>query len=180
MTVVTKRQVRPLTNALARLSVCAMLAVVGLTWAGDRRPLMRDGLHDPRNPALSMLQEPSVTVENLPTDTAGSGVDWNEALESGMINPRTNVDPETKIKILDLDILMRKTGFAPTVLFPHRQHTQWLDCKNCHDALFKAQAGATRGVSMNAILQGESCGVCHGAVAFPLTECKRCHSVQRR
>ena len=29
------------------------------------------------------------------------------------------------------------------------------------------------------ILAGEKCGLCHGAVAFPLTECLRCHSVQR-
>jgi hypothetical protein len=26
---------------------------------------------------------------------------------------------------------------------------------------------------------GEHCGRCHGAVAFPLTECTRCHSVQQ-
>jgi hypothetical protein len=30
---------------------------------------------------------------------------------------------------------------------------------------------------MQKILDGEQCGVCHGAVAFPLTECRRCHSV---
>jgi hypothetical protein len=29
------------------------------------------------------------------------------------------------------------------------------------------------------ILSGEKCGLCHGAVSFPLTECKRCHSVDR-
>jgi hypothetical protein len=29
------------------------------------------------------------------------------------------------------------------------------------------------------VLSGEKCGLCHGAVAFPLTECNRCHSVQR-
>ena len=32
---------------------------------------------------------------------------------------------------------------------------------------------------MMLILQGEKCGLCHGAVAFPLTECLRCHSVSR-
>jgi ribosomal protein L40E len=32
-------------------------------------------------------------------------------------------------------------------------------------------------MSMFAILQGEFCGRCHGAVSFPLTECRRCHSV---
>jgi hypothetical protein len=32
---------------------------------------------------------------------------------------------------------------------------------------------------MNQILHGEQCGLCHGAVSFPLTECNRCHSVSR-
>jgi nitrate/TMAO reductase-like tetraheme cytochrome c subunit len=29
---------------------------------------------------------------------------------------------------------------------------------------------------MSAILLGEKCGVCHGKVAFPVSECRRCHS----
>jgi c(7)-type cytochrome triheme protein len=66
----------------------------------------------------------------------------------------------------------------PIVRFPHRQHTLWLDCVNCHDHLFKAETGATN-FSMLKILEGEQCGVCHGAVSFPLTECFRCHSVAR-
>jgi c(7)-type cytochrome triheme protein len=64
----------------------------------------------------------------------------------------------------------------PAVKFPHRQHTLWLDCSNCHNGLFKDKIGANK-FSMVAILNGEQCGLCHGAVAFPLTECNRCHSV---
>jgi hypothetical protein len=29
------------------------------------------------------------------------------------------------------------------------------------------------------ILEGKQCGQCHGAVAFPLTECARCHNTAR-
>ena len=47
-------------------------------------------------------------------------------------------------------------------------HTEWLDCTNCHDKLFLPKAGATP-VNMFAVLQGEYCGRCHGAVSFPLT-----------
>jgi c(7)-type cytochrome triheme protein len=65
------------------------------------------------------------------------------------------------------------------VLFPHRPHTEWLDCENCHDKLFKKKAGETP-INMFQVLQGEYCGRCHGAVAFPLTECRRCHSVPRQ
>jgi c(7)-type cytochrome triheme protein len=80
--------------------------------------------------------------------------------------------------VLDQDILLNLKGGTPIVRFPHLQHTLWLDCSNCHDKIFKQQTGATK-ISMQKILQGEQCGVCHGAVAFPLTECTRCHSVPR-
>ena len=70
-------------------------------------------------------------------------------------------------------------GGMPAVRFPHRQHTEWLDCKNCHDGIFKMRTGETK-ISMFLILQGEQCGVCHGAVAFPLTECMRCHSISKQ
>jgi c(7)-type cytochrome triheme protein len=66
----------------------------------------------------------------------------------------------------------------PLVLFPHRPHTEWLDCNNCHDKIFVKKVDANP-VNMFAILSGQYCGQCHGAVAFPLTECNRCHSVPR-
>ncbi|HUS55503.1 MAG TPA: c(7)-type cytochrome triheme domain-containing protein [Thermohalobaculum sp.] len=77
--------------------------------------------------------------------------------------------------VLDLDIVFTETAGQPYVVFPHRQHTEWLDCANCHPAIFKAKRGAND-FGMLDVLNGEYCGRCHGAVAFPLTECKRCHS----
>ncbi len=139
-------------------------------------PLEKDGLHDPRNPGLRELQQPADALRPLPRDTAGNLVRWVQALESGAINPRTNILPETTVRVLDQDIIVSKFGSMPAVKFPHRQHTLWLDCSNCHDQLFKPVAGANT-FSMAAILNGEQCGLCHGAVAFPLTECNRCHSV---
>lgn len=139
-------------------------------------PLERDGLHDPASQALRVLQQPAAALSQLPPDTAGNMVRWVRALEEGKITPRTNIRPETKIQVLDQDILLDLNGSMPVVRFPHKQHTQWLDCSNCHDHLFKRKTGATK-ISMLAILQGEQCGLCHGAVSFPLTECSRCHSV---
>jgi c(7)-type cytochrome triheme protein len=153
-----------------------LLALLRPSAAGEWKPLAEDGVHDPTNPALSLLQEPAEALSQLPPDTAGNKVRWVEALQSGYINPRTNIQPETKIEVLDLDIIMPRTGSAAFVRFPHKPHTEWLDCSNCHDAIFKAKAGATP-VDMLQILSGEYCGRCHGAVAFPLTECSRCHSV---
>ena len=31
-------------------------------------------------------------------------------------------------------------------------------------------------LSLASILLGEQCGVCHGKVAFPVSECRKCHS----
>jgi c(7)-type cytochrome triheme protein len=150
----------------------------GLAMAGDWLPLEKDGIHDPTNPGLKLLQEPREALSRLPTDTSGNQVRWVEALDKGFINPRTNLFPETKINFRDTDVLLNLRGGTAIVRFPHRQHTLWLDCSNCHEHLFKSKEGANK-LSMMQILQGEQCGVCHGAVAFPLTECTRCHSVPR-
>jgi c(7)-type cytochrome triheme protein len=163
---------RSLCLAAVPLGVAAIAVAAGSLWPR----LEADGLHDPRNPAITQLQQPAQALEPLPRDTAGNLVNWVRAIDSGAINPRSHLLPQTEVRLLDQDIIISKFGSMPAVKFPHRQHTLWLDCANCHDRLFKAQAGANR-YSMSAILNGEQCGLCHGAVAFPLTECNRCHSV---
>jgi c(7)-type cytochrome triheme protein len=146
--------------------------------ARDWLPLENDGLRDPTSPAVKLLQQPAEALSKLPPDGAGNLVRWVEAIESGAINPRTSLRPETKIRLRDDFIIMSPTGSMPPVRFPHRAHTLWLDCDNCHEYPFKSKTGSNR-ISMLAILEGEQCGLCHGAVAFPLTECSRCHSVPR-
>ena len=160
--------------ALVLACVCAL----ALAATGKWMPIASDGVHDPRSPAVGVLQEPAEALGALPYDTAGNQVRWMRALDSGAIQPRTNILPETKVNLRTTDVLLKNTGEMPMVRFPHRQHTAWLDCSNCHEQLFNTRAGTTR-INMMQILSGEKCGVCHGAVAFPLTECTRCHSVQR-
>ena len=163
------------------LGVAAACMVAGLAWgAGTQLPLAKDQIHDPANPAIKLLQEPSEALANLPPDAVGNRVRWVQALEKGLIAPRASILPGTEVKVLDQDVIMPRTGEMFMVRFPHKQHTEWLDCSNCHEKLFKSKAGATTTVNMFEILQGEYCGVCHGAVAFPLTECRRCHSVERK
>lgn len=164
----------------SRASVLAvLLLLVAVAWATTRGvPLVKDGLHDPTSPAIGQLQEPSEAFAPLPEDTAGNRVRWMRALDEGHIKPRTNIQPETKVNLRTTEVLLKNTGEMPMVRFPHRQHTAWLDCSNCHEELFLREAGKTK-LNMFMILAGEKCGLCHGAVAFPLTECQRCHSVQR-
>lgn len=154
--------------------VCAVAAASAAKWMS----IADDGVHDPASPAVGLLQEPREALGGLPLDTAGNQVRWVQALDQGLIQPRTNIHPETIVNLRTTDVLLTKTSVYPMVRFPHRQHTAWLDCSNCHDHLFQQKAGATP-IGMMSILMGEKCGVCHGAVAFPLTECNRCHSVVR-
>jgi c(7)-type cytochrome triheme protein len=161
--------------------VLAVLFLAGYAWAGGKQvPLAKDGVHDVASPAIRMLQEPADALATLPSDVVGNQVRWVKALELGNITPRANIFPGTTVKVLDLDVIMPRTAEMPMVKFPHRQHTEWLDCSNCHEKLFISKAGANKAVNMFEVLQGEYCGLCHGAVAFPLTECNRCHSVVRK
>ena len=150
--------------------------VISDEFGREWRKLSRDGMHDPANDMIAYLQEPAEALSTLPPDgPEGNKVDWMAALSRGLINPRTNIRPETKVRVLDLDIVFEDTAGHPYVVFPHRQHTEWLDCSNCHPKIFKAKKGAND-FGMFDVLQGDYCGQCHGAVAFPLTQCRRCHS----
>jgi c(7)-type cytochrome triheme protein len=162
--------------ARAALALAVFLAAAA-AWPQERSwtPLAADGVHDPASPALRLLQQPAEALSSLSPDTAGNKVRWVQALERGEIQPRTNIFPEPRVNVLDLDNYLSIGGSMPAVRFPHRQHTLWLDCSNCHEHLFKSKAGANK-LSMMKILEGEQCGLCHGAVSFPLTECNRCHS----
>lgn len=168
----------PTRRALLLLLALAAAAA----WAGPdlRRwlPLARDGLHDPASPGTRQLQEPREALSVLAPDTAGNQVRWVEALERGQITPRSTIDPGTEVRLREDDILLNLQGGTPIVRFPHRAHTLWLDCSNCHEEIFVSRTGANR-LDMRKMLLGQQCGVCHGAVAFPLTECARCHSVAR-
>jgi len=156
----------------------ALLALSTAALAAKWMTLETDGLHDPSSPALKLLQNPEEALSVLPPDTACNKVDWIRALQNGYIKPRSSIQGRTDEEVLDLNVLMKGTGArsVPYILFPHKPHTEWLACKNCHEHLFKSEAGATK-FTMMEILDGEFCGTCHGAVSFPLTECNRCHSV---
>jgi c(7)-type cytochrome triheme protein len=103
-------------------------------------------------------------------------VDWVAALDQGKIAPRADLLGETQMQTMDLDILMKNTQYMPWVKFPHLQHTKWLACSNCHPSIFIPKQDANP-ISMNKVLRGEYCGVCHDKVAFALFICERCHSV---
>ena len=156
------------------LVVLFAAATAGIA-AGNWSSLRNDRLHDPGSPSLRVLQEPEEALSLLPPDTAGNKVNWVKALQMGVIDPRASLREDREHEILDQDVLMKDTLPLPYVRFPHRPHSEWMACENCHEEIFIAVTGANE-INMGKILNGEYCGDCHGAVAFPLTECNRCHN----
>lgn len=139
----------------------------------------KDGIHDPDSPGTLLLQEPKVAFDSLSKSKSGNRVDWVKALQGHEIAPRYDrLSDDAGPVVMDLNIVREVKGSMPDVVYPHKQHTEWLDCSNCHPAIFIPQKGANQ-ISMASILLGQACGVCHGKVAFPVSECRKCHSKQK-
>lgn len=172
-------------------SVCGVLMLVHGVFAQDNpnafnrlmtppsernAPPESDGIHDPTADGTMILQPPREAFAGLPKSRAGNYINWSKAIEDGVLQPRYDIhNPDANPVVLDLNIVREVKGTMPDVVYPHKQHTQWLDCANCHPAIFIPMKGANQ-ISMASIMMGEKCGVCHGKVAFPVSECRRCHS----
>jgi len=113
----------------------------------------------------------------MPRTKFGNWIDWSQAVRMGRIRPKQSIleddyesmpfDKEIKLEAIWSD--------APEAIFPHKSHTFWLDCANCHPYVFNIKKKATKDLTMNNILKGDFCGACHLNVAFPLDDCVRCH-----
>lgn len=140
-----------------------------------RRAIDSVQLLDPSNPDQARLQTIEEATRHLPYDANGFP-DWMQALRQGLIKPRAGISETAKMEVLDLDIVMRNTKEMPFVRFPHRSHTEWLACSNCHPDPFPTEAGRSQ-IQMRNIFRGEYCGKCHDRVAFvTFFSCNRCHS----
>ena len=143
------------------------------------------GIGDPNKPSseaykIGMMDRPAALAgAGLPKDKFGL-VDWVAVVKQGVINPVGNLEPgKPDIPPFEMDILIKSKGdFVNNVLFPHDSHTYWLSCENCHPAIFAMSKGKNK-MSMVEIGKGKWCGKCHGKVAFPLTDCSRCHTKKK-
>jgi len=114
---------------------------------------------------------------DLPKDRFGL-IDWADAIKSGAVKPSHSLNPEEPdTPPLDMDVVIfTKSKTQPDVIFPHKVHTMWLTCVNCHPSIFPTNAKeANAMMTMPKISAGEFCGRCHQRVAFPLSDCLRCH-----
>jgi c(7)-type cytochrome triheme protein len=132
------------------------------------------------NGNISFGEEKFKDLASLPMARYGNRIDWSKALREGMISPRQSILDDSYAPIpfvKELRLEAEETNIAPAV-FSHREHTQWLDCANCHPQIFKIKKKTTENFSMDNILKGEFCGACHLTVAFPVNDCKRCHCAE--
>ena len=114
---------------------------------------------------------------DLPRKGRSGEVDWEEAEARGRIRLLDYIEgvsiPRTAIK-MDKDVTIASQGWMTDVRFSHKKHAVWNGCEVCHPEIFPNGPGAGRR-SMQQISAGESCGACHGKVAFSLGDCRRCH-----
>jgi c(7)-type cytochrome triheme protein len=115
----------------------------------------------------------------LPKERFGNGIDWEKAEQMGLIKPVSFLDNVTPRKPLvvqkDFELNPKVEGM-PDIIFSHQKHTDWNGCELCHPDIFFGVKKGTSHYSMVDISQGKFCGACHISVAFPLTDCQRCHS----
>lgn len=144
------------------------------------------GVGDPNKPAGAAYQAgrgwhpAALAGANLPKDKYGL-IDWAKLVREKLVKPRHSLDPaEEEMPPLPMDVLIEAKGdFVANVIFPHEMHTYWLKCEVCHPKIFVPSAGQNK-MSMVEIVQGQWCGRCHGKVAFPLSDCKKCHTSPKK
>lgn len=114
--------------------------------------------------------------ESLPKAAYGYGVDWVMAMQDKRITPADFLSISSHPVILDKTLTIEAGwNFISPSIFPHRPHSEQLDCNSCHPDIFNIQKKGTKDFNMESMLGGDFCGVCHRNVAFPLHDCKRCH-----
>ena len=116
-------------------------------------------------------------LSNLPRTRSGNRIDWVTAMEEKSISPARflRIPPSPGIAYDKTLLLEAEWDRIPPSIFPHKAHTAWLECNNCHPEIFNIQKKTTKHFEMIMNLKGEFCGVCHMTVAFPMSDCKRCH-----
>lgn len=119
-------------------------------------------------------------VAKMPRERFGNGIDWERAEDSGLIKPQQYLDgvsvkrPPLAVQ-KDFSVEGKVEGM-PEIVFSHKKHTVWNGCELCHPDIFVGIKKGTTKFSMSEIFAGQYCGVCHESVAFPLTDCQRCHT----
>jgi len=125
-------------------------------------------------PPIEAISDLDSVLALLPKDNAGYA-DWVEAQRSGVIRPRASAEASVTSGAPEFGFDFFLQGEQPMMdaFFPHSGHTAVLACESCHPAVYPYPGAET---TMQMISEGQSCGACHGKVAFPVDDCERCHT----
>ncbi len=118
------------------------------------------------------------TLKDLPKDTFGNRINWVKALNKGDLVLKTSLTGNEQMFEFDQKIPFKMNArfpHPPKAVYPHKVHTELLQCGSCHPSIFNMKQGGNPDMNMGKIADGMYCGVCHGKVAFPVEACFRCH-----
>jgi len=137
---------------------------------------------------VALFAAPGIISAELPLDKDGR-VDWVKMVEQELISPQWKVDGiksgGDEEEEFDETIIYfeSKSDKFDNVLFEHSVHTYWLSCANCHETkggnIFEQGAGENKVLMREMKTQKKWCGRCHSTVAFPLSDCNRCHKIKK-
>lgn len=117
---------------------------------------------------------------NFPKERLGNGIDWEKAELEGkfkLIDSLENVPVQKKfLKVSEDFDLAGKIEGMPEIVFSHKKHTIWGGCESCHPDIFIGVKKGTTKYTMVDLFAGRYCGACHDKVAFPQSDCQRCHT----
>lgn len=117
--------------------------------------------------------------KTLPKERFGSGIDWLKAEDGKLVNLSDYLEgisfKRKNLEDRDEFSLSTKEPRMPEIIFSHKKHTVWNGCELCHPEIFGIKKGKTT-YTMQEIFNGKYCGACHGTVAFPNIDCRRCHT----
>jgi c(7)-type cytochrome triheme protein len=118
-------------------------------------------------------------ADRMPRQTLGNGIDWEKAEESGDLKLVDHLDKvslkKSNMKVQSDFALKAKVEGMPDIIFSHSKHTAWNGCEVCHPDIFIGIKKGASKYTMIELFDGKYCGVCHDKVAFPQSDCKRCH-----
>ncbi|MFQ5899958.1 MAG: c(7)-type cytochrome triheme domain-containing protein [Thermodesulfobacteriota bacterium] len=119
--------------------------------------------------------------KDFPRDRFGF-INWVGMMNSGVIKPIHSLDPDEKDETRETEILFQVlSDFVDNILWPHKLHTYWVKCEQCHEGkgekqmLFKPVLGANKIRMRTMVKEKKFCIHCHGKVSFPIADCIRCH-----
>ncbi|HEY5973101.1 MAG TPA: c(7)-type cytochrome triheme domain-containing protein [Geobacteraceae bacterium] len=119
-------------------------------------------------------------AEKMPRERFGNEINWEQAEVKGLVKLTDFLEGVSMKRAAladqkDFSIGSKVEG-VPDITFSHKKHTVWNGCEVCHPDIFIGVKRGTDKYSMVELFDGKYCGVCHDKVAFPQTDCQRCHT----